>query len=225
VLVDFGAAVEEELAQLLGVKRIIALPVKSQSNSAARIEPRRRIVEEKRPLFRSPKCVAFVPVEANHERCNEVELPVKSRQWLKCIDARDHALESERVKHFTEHRNVFDIEPESAMTQLTTNVKEVASSRSKIENAFASPPIELQFLHPAQIDCHPGIQIEILSPASARIIDCIAIVNRLELHGIYVRDDFIDIEVENEPSGQKDTTEVTSHARHEPRVCQFFELV
>ena len=111
------------------------------------------------------------------------------------------------------------------MTQSVTNVQEITCSRAEIENALTAPPIQLELLHPAQIDRHPVVQIEILPPAAARIIDRIAIVNRLELHRIDVRDDFLDIEVKNEASGQEHPTEMPSHARNEARVCQFFKLV
>ena len=111
------------------------------------------------------------------------------------------------------------------MAQLMTDIKEVTCTRPEVENTLAPPPIELEFLYPAEVDCHPVIQIEILSPASARIIDGIAIVDRLELDRVYALDDFLDIEAKNKASGQNHAAEVPFHARHEARVCEFFELV
>ena len=225
VLVDSRPAIEEELAQLLRIKGIVEFPVETQSNTTTRIESRRCIVEEKRPLFWPPQRLALMSVEANHERGNKIEFPVENRQRPKCFDARDHALKPERAKHFTEHRHVFDIEAEGAMTQSVTNVQEITCSRAEIENALTASPIQLELLHPAQIDRHPSIQIEIFSPAPAWIVDRVAIVNRLELHRIDVPDDFFDIEVEKQASGQKHPTEMPSHARNETGVRQFFELV
>lgn len=225
VLVNPGAAIKEESAQLLGIKGVVTFPVESQSDPAAGIESRLKIVEKKRPLFGPPERPTLVPVEANHERGDEIELPVESWERLERLHPRDHALQFQRAKHFAEHRHIFDIEPEGAMPQLMTDIKEITGSGPEIENTLTPPPIELELLHPAEIDCHPVIQIEIFSPASARIIDGIAIMNRLELDGVYALDDFLDIETKNKAPGQNHAAEMPFHARHEARVCEFFELV
>lgn len=225
MLVNPGAAIEEELAQLLGIKGIVALPVEPQSDPTTGIESRLEIVEEKRPLPWPPERLTLVSVETNHERGDEIELPVESRERLERLHARDHALQPERTKHFAEHRDVIDIKPEGAMAQPMTDVKEVTCTGPEIENALTSAPIEFELLHPSEIDSDPPIQIEIFSPASARILDGVAIVNRLELDRVYAPDDLLDIEAKNKAPGQNHAPEVPFHAGQETRICEFSKLV
>ena len=225
VLVNPGAAIKEESAQLLGVKGSVILPVESQPDPAAGIEARLKIVEEKRPLLWPPERLTLVPVEANHERSDEIKLPVESRERLECLHARDHALQPEHAKHFAEHRDVIEIKPEGAMAKPMTDVEEVAGSRPEIENALPSAPVEFELLHPTEIDVHPPIQLEIFSPASARILNGVAIVDRLELDRVDLPDDLLDIESKNKAPGQNHAPKVPSHAGHETRICEFAELV
>src|ERR1041385_4022904 len=128
VLIDRGTTDEKELAQFLGVKIVVSLAIESQADATAGIEPRLEVVEKKRPLFRAPELRTFMPVEANHEGRDEIELAIKRRERLERLDARDDALEPERMKHFPKHRHVTGLKSEGAMPKPIANVEKKAGA-------------------------------------------------------------------------------------------------
>ena len=111
------------------------------------------------------------------------------------------------------------------MAEPLTDMEEIAGPGADIENALAPAPIELEFLHPSEIDSHPPIEVQILSPTAARIIDGVAIVDRLEAHRVDARDDLFDIEPKNKAPGQDHSAEVALHAAEEVRISELSELV
>src|SRR5450432_1223338 len=130
------------------------------------------------PFLRSPKHGTLVAVKADHERCNRTMF--EDWQRLERIYPPENTLQAERPDHFPIHRHLIDIEAYGFMAEPLADVEKIACARTDVENMLPSAPIEIEFLHPSQINADPSVQVEVLPPTTARIFYGVTVINRLE---------------------------------------------
>ncbi len=196
MLVDPGAAVFEKFFQLRRVEGPVVFLIQFKPDSAARFEMLRQIVEKKIPLRHAPKSGHLVIVEANHESGNDIEFLTEVREGTKRLDLLNNAADTEQARDFPEHWQAIDVETNSRMTKELRDVEKVSSAAAEIENPFRARQIEFKPTNPANVNCDPALQIQILRPICSGISDGITPMNLLEANGIDRFDDALCIQRE-----------------------------
>jgi hypothetical protein len=139
-----------------------------------------QVVEKKFPLRHLPEVRHFVIIEANHERCDEIELLSEIRKRSESFDSLDYAANAEQTRNLPEHGQTVHIKAKSRMTQELGYIEEISCAAAKIEDALGTRQIELDLANSPYVDSDPTIEIEIFRPICARVGDGVALPNLLE---------------------------------------------
>jgi hypothetical protein len=184
VIVDLAAVALEKFPELGRAARPVVLAIQFQPNATARREMFAQIVEEELPLGHAPQVAAFVIVEANHKRGDEIELFAKIGQGNKRLNLMSDAPDAEEARDVGEHDNVIDVEPGDIVIEQLRDVGEISGAATKIENALRGRCVQLETADAANVDVDPTLKIEILRPIFAGIINRVFISNPLECFSI-----------------------------------------
>jgi hypothetical protein len=156
----------------------------------------RQIVEKKFPRRDAPKSGHFVIVKANHESGYHIESPAEIRERPKCVDLLDDTMDTEQTCDFPKHWQPIHIESNSGMSKELRDVQKVSCATAQIENLLGSRQIEFKLANPANVDCDPSVEIEILWPVRAGISHGVSLPNLLEASWINCLDNALCLQLE-----------------------------
>jgi hypothetical protein len=119
-------------------------------------------------------------VEANHERCNDIELLSEVRERTKRLDSLNDATNTQQARDFPEHRQAIHVEANSGMTEELRDVQKVSCATAQIENLLGAGEVEFKLANPPDVNADPTIKIEIFRPVRAGICYRVSLANLLE---------------------------------------------
>src|SRR5947199_9298781 len=99
-----------------------------------------KIVEEKFPLRHAPHIGLFMPIEADKERSDEIEVS-QFGQGIERFDRPDHATHPEQPGNISKHGELIEIEPEPVVAKQLSDVEKISRAATNTENAFRSRQI------------------------------------------------------------------------------------
>ena len=115
----------------------------------------REIAQKEIPFGHTPDFVVPKIIERNEERGDEIELLSEIGQGSKRLDPPNDARHIEQLSELVKHRMLINIETDRVVSEAATEINEIASTRSKIEDAKARRKIQAQFAGALDIHANP----------------------------------------------------------------------
>ena len=180
------------------------------------------IGEKEIPLGHAPDFVIPKIIERDEERGDEIERLSQIGQGNKRLDSPNDARHIEQFSEFIKHRMLINIETDRVVAEPATEINEIASTRSKIEDAKARRRIHAQFAGALDVHANPPFEIEIFFWTSAGILYCVAATDFAKAVALDARDDFINLDPRGRNKTDKKLANVSRGAGETFAAGEFF---
>ena len=131
----------------------------------------RGVVQKKIPFCDPPGSGNGGVIETNEETGNEIELMPEIGQRNEGLDPPDDAGDLEQLREFAKHRHLVNIQPDSIVAQLATDISEIARATSEIENPSTLSIVQSKLADMPQADPDPLFEVQILRPVLSWVLD------------------------------------------------------
>ena len=163
VALQSGAAVPEQVFDLIRVVSSHFSGIDLQEDLARRLQARSQIIEEKVPLFDSPDVAIFaIAIEAGGERCDEIKPSAEIRQWLKRCNRPDNAWHFEELGQFPEQRKLIDVQAQPAVAEVPGDEEKKTAATPEIEDISGWRAVQAKVLDFDKVPLQPAGDVGIL---------------------------------------------------------------
>src|SRR5450432_1782554 len=100
-------------------------------------------------------------VKRGGECGDQIEFAAERRQWFERLDHVDNAFDAEQLDQVVENRNAGCVETEAAMALGLGDKEEKPSATTDVQNFPRSAAVQIQVLHPPDIQREIFLQIEV----------------------------------------------------------------
>jgi hypothetical protein len=169
VPIDVVASPGKIVMQTWRVKTSIILRVHSEEDFAVRLQyPLAQVIQEKPPFFRAPEISALVTVETDGKRGDQIEPFTAIGEGLVGFDLVNNSIESEKLKHFSVHRWIGNIETDARMSEVAGDQQKEAGAATQIQDSKRfSAKIQTQLLSATDVHRHETPNVQVLGPMSS----------------------------------------------------------